>query len=216
MAYKNNVTPNEKGGYKIRITIGYKADGKAIERTTTWYPDPTIHKTPKQIDRALKETVVSFRKSFEKETPDEKPKHIFKDIAEEWLDSARVNGELSNNSLYEYYKVSEKIYKEIGHLSFEDITVHQIQKFIDGLITSGKSTQKSKVAGIPLSHKSKSRHKNFISGTYKYAIRCKMTDDNPYRRELRRLQDNQTLIVQIRVGRLWLCLRISGRSVFRF
>jgi integrase len=60
-----------------------------------------------------------------------------------------------------------------------DITARQIQFFIDSLTTSGKSSQRSKAAGKPLSRKRKQLHLGFISNVFKRALRFDMVGKNP-------------------------------------
>jgi len=60
-----------------------------------------------------------------------------------------------------------------------EITARQIQFFIDSLTTNGRSKQKSKVAGKPLSRKRKQLHLGFISNVFKRALRFDMVERNP-------------------------------------
>ena len=50
----------EKRGnsYRIKVSCGYKVDGKQVTQRMTWTPDPDM--PPKQIEKELQRQVVLF------------------------------------------------------------------------------------------------------------------------------------------------------------
>ncbi|MCL2634169.1 MAG: site-specific integrase [Oscillospiraceae bacterium] len=163
------------GGYEIRITMGRDIHGKQIVRSTMWYPNPE-QRNNKQIAEALQEAVVLFRMECKsKRFTDNTIK--FEALAEEWLNGAKSS--LSPITFDTYRRIAPRIYKEFGYMQIGEITARQIQFFIDSLMTNGRSKQKSKVAGKPLSRKRKQLHLGFISNVFKRALRFDMVDRNP-------------------------------------
>ena len=47
--------------YRIKVSCGYGADGKQIQKFMTWKPDPSL--TPKQIEKELQRQAVLFEES---------------------------------------------------------------------------------------------------------------------------------------------------------
>jgi len=177
MAIKVKYARPKNGGYEIRVSVGIDIHGKQIIRSKTWTPDTEKLKTEKQIAEALEEEVVLFRMECKKfgQTSDEKIK--FETLAEEWLAGAQSS--LSPITCDIYRKMAPRIYNEFGYMHIKEITARQIQFFIDNLKTNGKSKQRSKTAGKPLSRKRKQLHLGFISNVFKRALRFDMVERNP-------------------------------------
>lgn len=165
----------EKRGnsYRIKVSCGYKVDGKQVTQRMTWTPAPDM--TPKQIEKELQRQVVLF---------EEECKHgqvvsavKFESFAEEWFeDYAKLN--LKSTTFTRQRQLTKRVYKAIGHLRLDKITTREIQKFINSLAKEGVNEH----TGKPLSKKTMVHYLSFISTILDYAIKMDMLNDNPCRR----------------------------------
>lgn len=74
--------------YQIRTSQGYNVNGKQIERSMTWTPDPKM--TAKQIEKELKRQTVLFEEACNNGYLTASTK--FEDFAEQWFcDYASIN-----------------------------------------------------------------------------------------------------------------------------
>ena len=173
----------EKRGnsYRIKVSCGYKVDGKQVTQRMTWTPDPDM--TPKQIEKELQRQVVLF---------EEECKHgqivsavKFEGFAEEWFeDYAKLN--LKSTTYTRQRQLTKRVYKAIGHLRLDKITTREIQKFINSLAKEGVNEH----TGKPLSRKTMVHYLSFISTILDYAIRMDMLNElkEEYREEAHREQ----------------------------
>lgn len=52
-------TVSKRGNaYRIKVSCGYNTQGKQVNKTMTWHPDPKM--TPKQIEKELNRQVIMF------------------------------------------------------------------------------------------------------------------------------------------------------------
>ena len=165
----------EKRGnsYRIKVSCGYKVDGKQVTQRMTWTPDPDM--TPKQIEKELQRQVVLFEEECKNKPVVATIK--FEALAEEWFEEyAKLN--LKSTTFTRQRQLTKRVYKAIGHLRLDKITARDIQKFINSLAQEGVNEH----TGKPLSRKTMVHYLSFISTILDYAIRMDMLNDNPCRR----------------------------------
>ncbi len=156
--------------YQIRVSSGYRADGRQVTRSMTWTPSPGM--TQRQIENELKRQEVLFEEQCAKGIVTTSIK--FEEFAERWMDEyASVN--LKGTSFHRMHSASIRIYEYFGHMRLNKITRRDIQLFIDDLAKNGKNMRN----GNPLSEKSVIHHLNFLSDVFNYAIRLDILEDNP-------------------------------------
>ena len=159
--------------YQIRVSAGYRADGTQISRSKTWTPEPGM--TERQIEKELNRQAVIFEEEC-------RNGHIggairFEVFAEQWFEEyAKKN---LRNTTYSFMRhLRERVYKAIGHLSMDKITVRQLQVFINSLSEEGANEANGKA----LSPKSVRHILSFISDIFSYAVRMEVVSDNPCHR----------------------------------
>ena len=165
----------EKRGnsYRIKVSCGYKVDGKQVTQRMTWTPDPDM--TPKQIEKELQRQVVLFEEEGKNKSMVGTIK--FMALAEEWFEEyAKLN--LKSTTFTRQRQLTKRVYKAIGHLRLDKITARDIQKFINSLAQEGVNEH----TGKPLSRKTMVHYLSFISTVLDYGIRMDMLNDNPCRR----------------------------------
>ena len=165
----------EKRGdsYRIKVSCGYKANGKQVTQRMTWTPEPDM--TEKQIEKELQRQAVLF---------EEECKHgqivsavKFEVFAEEWFeDYAKLN--LKSTTYTRQRQLTKRVYEAIGHIRLDKLTTREIQKFINGLAKDGVNQN----TGKALSRKTMVHYLSFISTVIDYAIKMDMLTDNPCRR----------------------------------
>lgn len=165
----------EKRGdsYRIKVSCGYKANGKQVTQRMTWTPEPNM--TEKQIEKELQRQAILF---------EEECKHgqivsavKFEVFAEEWFeDYAKLN--LKSTTYTRQRQLTKRVYDAIGHIRLDKLTTREIQKFINGLAKDGVNQN----TGKALSRKTMVHYLSFISTVIDYAIKMDMLTDNPCRR----------------------------------
>ena len=151
--------------YQIRTSQGYDVNGKQIERSMTWTPDPKM--TEKQIEKELKRQTVLFEEACNNGYLTASTK--FEDFAEQWFrDYASINLKLQTIRSYESLK--KRAYAYLGHMRLDKITVRTIQKFVS--ILSGNASGNEK-AGMPipeggLAPKTVRNYVTFVSTVFDY------------------------------------------------
>ncbi len=165
----------EKRGnsYRIKVSCGYKMNGKQVTQKMTWTPDPDM--TAKQIEKELQCQAILF---------EEDCKHgqivsaiKFENFAEEWFeDYARLN--LKSTTYTRQRQLTKRTYEAIGHIRLDKLTTREIQKFINSLAKDGTNEN----TGKALSRKTMVHYLSFISTIIDYAIKMDMLSDNPCRR----------------------------------
>jgi integrase len=159
--------------YRIRVSSGYTAKGKQIEKTKTW--KPTLGMTARQIEKELERQKVLFEEKCQGLSQSANIK--FQTFAEQWfIDYAEKN--LRPRTLAMMHGLEARTYAAIGHLRLDKINALQIQSFINNLAEKGVN----KKTGGGLSSKTQSHYLTLISDVLGYAGRMDLLTDNPARR----------------------------------
>ncbi len=165
----------EKRGnsYRIKVSCGYKANGKQVTQKMTWTPEPNM--TAKQIEKELQRQAVLFEEDCKRGQVVSAVK--FETFAEEWFaDYAKLN--LKSTTYTRQRQLTKRVYAAIGHIRLDKLTTREIQKFINSLAKDGVNENTEKA----LSRKTMVHNLSFISMIIDYAIRQGMLTDNPCRR----------------------------------
>ena len=165
----------EKRGnsYRIKVSCGYKADGKQVTQKMTWTPEPNM--TEKQIEKELQRQAVLFEEDCKKGQIVSAVK--FETFAEEWFeDYAKLN--LKSTTYTRQRQLTRRVYAAIGHIRLDKLTTCEIQKFINSLAKDGVNER----TGKALSRKTMVHYLSFISTVIDFAVKMDMLSDNPCRR----------------------------------
>ena len=165
----------EKRGnsYRIKVSCGYKADGKQVTQKMTWTPAEGM--TEKQIEKELQRQAVLFEEDCKRGQIVSAIK--FETFAEEWFeDYARLN--LKSTTFTRQRHLTKRVYPAIGHIRLDQLTTREIQKFINSLAKDGVNEN----TGKALSRKTMVHYLSFISTVIDFAIKMDMLTDNPCRR----------------------------------
>lgn len=165
----------EKRGnsFRIKVSCGYRADGKQVFQRTTWTPDPKM--TAKQIEKEVQRQAVLFEEACKQGQIVSAVK--FEPFAEEWFENyAKLN--LKSSTFKSQRQLSKRVYSAIGHIRLDKLTTREIQKFINSLAKDGANEN----TGKALAHKTMINYLSFISSVLDYAIKMGMLTDNPCRR----------------------------------
>ncbi len=159
--------------YRIRAFCGYSANGRQIEKTTTWKPTPGM--TEKQIAKELDRQAVLFEEKCQGGAVGCNMK--FETFAKQWFKDYAENN-LRPRTLAMMHGLEARTYTAIGHLRLDRINALQIQSFINNLAENGVNQK----TGGGLSSKTQSHYLTFISDVLGYAGRMDLLTDNPARR----------------------------------
>ncbi|MCI7349520.1 MAG: site-specific integrase [Ruminococcus sp.] len=165
----------EKRGnsYRIKVSCGYKTDGKQVTQKMTRTPDPNM--TEKQIEKELQRQIVLFEEECRHGQVVSAVK--FEAFTEEWFEEyAKLN--LKSTTYTRQRQLTKRVYAAIGHIRLDRLTTREIQKFINSLTQDGVNEN----TGKPLSRKTMIHYLSFISTVIDYAIKMNMISDNPCRR----------------------------------
>jgi len=159
--------------YRIRVSCGYTAAGKQIEKTKTWKPESNM--TIRAAERELNKQAVLFEEKCQGGTAGCNIK--FELFARQWFrDYAEKN--LRPRTLAMMHGLEPRTYAAIGHLRIDKINAMQIQSFINNLAETGVN----KKTGGGLSSKTQRHYLTLISDVLGYAGRMDLLTDNPARR----------------------------------
>lgn len=159
--------------YRIRVSCGYTAAGKQIEKTKTWKPESNM--TIRAAERELNKQAVLFEEKCQGGTAGCNIK--FELFARQWFrDYAEKN--LRPRTLAMMHGLEQRTYEALGHLRIDKINPLQIQSFIGNLSEKGINQK----TGGGLSSKTQTHYLSFISDVLGYAGRMNMLSDNPARR----------------------------------
>jgi len=106
-----------KKSYKIRVSCGYDTRGKQIRQSMTWTPPEGM--SERQIQKELQKQAVLFEQDCLKGQIVATIK--FEDFAGQWF-REYAELKLKKNTLANYYGLTGRIYKAIGHLRMDKIT----------------------------------------------------------------------------------------------
>lgn len=159
--------------YQIRVSMGYDINGKHMEQSMTWKPDPGM--TKRQIEKELNRQTVMFEEACKRGFKTWAMK--FQELAEEWFENyAKLN--LKSTTYERMLQLTHRIYPAIGHLRIDKITARQLQGFVNSLAKEGANEK----TGKPLSPKTIRHNLSFISDVFSYAVRMDLVADNPCRK----------------------------------
>ena len=159
--------------YRIKVSCGYNADGKQVVQSMTW--KPTEGMSSKQIEKELNRQAVMFEESCLKGSVTSAMK--FEDFAKQWFEEyAEIK--LKQRTVDGYHRMEKRIYKAIGHIRLDKLTVRHIQKFIIDLCNAERVDGRNKNGG-KLSTKTIKLYKSMISTICDYAVKMQMMSSNP-------------------------------------
>ena len=156
--------------YQIRVGAGYKPDGTQISRSMTW--TPALGMSERQIEKELNRQAVIFEEECRSRSAGGMVR--FEIFAEEWF-SEYAKPNLRNTTYNFLYHQRLRIYRAIGDISIEKITVRQLQDFINSLSKDGAN----EVNGKPLSPKTVRHVLSLVSDIFAYAVRMGVVRENP-------------------------------------
>ncbi|MCR5021148.1 tyrosine-type recombinase/integrase [Ruminococcus sp.] len=162
-----------ENSYRIKVSCGYKVDGKQVTKRMTWIPDPNM--TPAQVKKELQRQAILFEEECKHNQVVSTIK--FEALSEEWFEQY-ANLNLKSTTLTRQRLLTKRVYKAIGHIRIDKLTARDIQKFINSLAREGVNEH----TGKPLSRKTMVHYLSFISTVLNYAIKMDMLNDNPCRR----------------------------------
>ena len=122
----------DNGAYLIRVFCGYDLQGKQIEKSMTWKPDPDM--TPRQIEKELQRQATLFEDRV-KSGLFVDGNVRFADFAEKWLSLHENN--LAPKTLKRYNDILNRAFAAIGHIRLEKLQALHLQEFYKNLAEDG-------------------------------------------------------------------------------
>jgi len=112
-------TARQKGKhYEIRVYCGVDINGKRLDKSRTWRPDPGM--TKKQIEKELERQKMLFEEEIKNGVcPDNNTK--FYDFVQRWFDEYGKDN-LAVKTYTRYNDHLKNVYPAIGHIKLKDIT----------------------------------------------------------------------------------------------
>ena len=187
--------------YLFRVSLGYDANGQRIVRSMTWKPEKGM--SPKKVEREVNRQAVLFeeranaeyieeltckteqREQEEDDLEYEKSHTTFKELAKEWLALQEIGGDLKNSSYVRMKGCQKRTYDAIGDVLVTKLSYRKIQSFITSL-GKKKADESAETENTEnespkqgLSRKTQKHYGTFISDVMRYAIKCKLIDENP-------------------------------------
>ena len=131
--------------YLIRSYSGYYSNGRQIEKTMTWKPEPGM--TPRQIEKAVNEQAVLFEKKVRE------GKYIdsnirFSDFVDRWWKDY-VEKELAPKTREAYQNHLSRINQAIGHIRLDKLQPCHLLSFYDNLSEEGIKTFHDRATAKP-------------------------------------------------------------------
>ena len=130
----------------------------------------------KQIEKELTRQLVLFDEEC-KESAQANGHIKFEMFGRQWY-AEQVAGKLANKTQVDYEQKLGRVYKTLGHLYLDKITVRQLQKYIDSLSQPGANLRDPTKG---LSPKSVKEYLCVISDVFEYAVQMEMLPRNPCR-----------------------------------
>ncbi len=117
--------------YRIRVSLGYDADGKQKIVSKTWRPEPGM--TPAQIEKGLEKQKVDFEREANLGTALNRNVR-FSEFTERWLETyCRPN--LRSHTVRNYKNILIRLNAVFGNKKIGEIEPYQIAKFYNELGT---------------------------------------------------------------------------------
>lgn len=163
----------EKRGksYRIRASVGYRVDGRQVQPSMTWTPDPGM--TQKQIERELTRQAVLFDETCKSLSV--QSGHIkFSVFVERYMEEY-ASVDLRHRTAVGYESLKQRITDELGHYYLDKITPRQIKAFVTKLGQPGANMITKK----PLSPKTQRNYLSLLSSIFSYAVDMELIHDNP-------------------------------------
>ena len=120
------ITKRKNGSYLIRVSCGYRADGKQVTQSTTWKP-AKANMTENAIQKAVQKFALEFEQKCRNETVVNTTK--FEEFAEKWM-CEYAERKLKKSTVIDYKKKLPRIYEKIGHLRLDKISKGVMQDFV--------------------------------------------------------------------------------------
>lgn len=166
--------------YEIRVSCGRDIDGKKIEKSITWKPDPGM--TERQIKKELDRRKVLFEQQIKNGVcPDSSIK--FKQLSDRWMEEyGKI--QLSPSTYNRYVEYLKRINQAIGHIKLKDLKPLHLNRFYANLSEPGinlhyKKGEDGKPLGDRrLSPKTIYDHHRVISVILNTAVRWELIDRN--------------------------------------
>ena len=166
--------------YEIRVSCGRDINGKKIEKSTTWKPDPamTEHQKQKELERQM---FLFEQKVKNGICPD--GSITFKQLSERWMEEYGKM-RLSPTTYNRYAEYLKRINQAIGHIKLKDLKPLHLNSFYANLSEPGMNLHcKKGKDGKPigdrcLSPKTIQDHHRLISSILNTAVRWELTDRN--------------------------------------
>lgn len=133
------ISKKKNGSYLIRVYNGYDIEGRQIEHSTTFTPEPGM--SQKQIEKALNSAMVLFENSVKNNTQNVN-NQTFMQLAERWFVEQKKpvpSGakKVKRKTLANYRDLSKRIYKAIGHIKVKKLSMDHLNAFYEQLQAPG-------------------------------------------------------------------------------
>lgn len=150
--------------YRIRVSLGFDANGKQIQKTCTYKPQST---TPKAIEKEVQQFANDWEKRIREGKFFDGESMTFKEVAEQWFEKYEKNV-LSIGQQEKYLRYLEtKVYPTIANLKISSIKPIHIQNIVDDMNSKGYSAQYIRRVYVA------------VCGVFNYAYRLEIIDRNP-------------------------------------
>lgn len=166
--------------YEIRVSCGRDINGKKIEKSMTWKPDPGM--TERQKQKELERQMFLFEQKVKSGIcPD--GSITFKQLSDRWMEEyGKVR--LSPTTYNRYVEYLKRINQAIGHIKLKDLKPLHLNSFYANLAEPGinhhykKDKDGKPVGNRHLSPKTIQDHHRVISAILNTAIKWELIDRN--------------------------------------
>lgn len=135
-----HIDKRPNGSYRIKVSCGYSADGKAQKtQSMTWRP-PKANMTEKQLQRALNKAALEFEQKCAGGQIVNAVK--LENFIEEWF-KVHENA-LKPATLKKYRDLCPRIYSQLGHLRLDKIKTKDLDHFLKWLTNERNATSLAK------------------------------------------------------------------------
>lgn len=166
--------------YEIRVSCGRDINGKKIEKSMTWKPDPGM--TERQKQKELERQMFLFEQKVKSGIcPD--GSITFKQLSDRWMEEyGKVR--LSPTTYNRYVEYLKRINQAIGHIKLKDLKPLHLNSFYANLAEPGvnhhykKGEDGKSIENRRLSPKTVQDHHRVISAILNTAIKWELIDRN--------------------------------------
>jgi len=156
---EGSIFQRKDGRWCGMVTVGYKTDGKPIRKT--------IYGTNRQeVAKAVTATTneVFANGYISVSARDERNFHV---LMQEWFDVFVAPGIESQTEANRRNMLKNHIFKEMGSLDIQNVTLERLQKFFNGKVKSGTAAD------------SVNKMKNLLKNFFAYAVKKGFVQENP-------------------------------------